>query len=92
MKKGNKSKKTNQKEKEKQEDNKGDQFYTKEEIKLLDYFHDQTNHKFEDEEVYELMEKYKNDKDLVLQELSDILKERKRGDDYEWQEVGKGNS
>ena len=91
MKKGNKSKKTNQKEKEKQEDNKGDQFYTKEEIKLLDYFHDQTNHKFEDEEVYELMEKYKNDKDLILQELNNLLKERKRGNDYEWQEVGKGN-
>ena len=91
MKKGNKSKKTNQKAKEKQEDNKTDQYYTNEEIKLLDFFHSQTEKKFEDEEVYDLMEKYKNDKDLILQELNILLKERKRGNDYEWQEVGKGN-
>ena len=91
MKKGNKGKKVPQKEKEKQEDNKTDQFYTKEEIELLDYFHDETKHKFEDEEVYELMEKYKNDKELVLNELNELLKQRKRGGDYDWQEVGKGN-
>ena len=91
MKKGTKPKKTNQKVKEKQEDNKTDQFYTNEEIKLLDFFHSQTDKKFEDEEVYDLMEKYKNDKELILQELNNLLKERKRGNDYEWQEVGKGN-
>ena len=91
MKKGNKGKKVPQKEKEKQENNNADQFYTKEEIELLDYFHDETNHKFEDEEVYDLMEKYKNDKELILQELNELLKQRKRGGDYDWQEVGKGN-
>ena len=91
MKKGTKSKKVNQNLKEKKEDNKSDQFYTNEEIKLLDFFHDKTEKKFEDEEVYDLMEKYKNDKELILQELNNLLKERKRGNDYEWQEVGKGN-
>ena len=91
MKKGNKGKKLPQKEKEKQEENNSDQYYSKEEIGLLDYFHGETNHKFEDEEVYELMEKYKNDKELILQELNELLKQRKRGGDYDWQEVGKGN-
>ena len=91
MKKGNKGKKVSQKEKEKQENNNADTFYSKEEIELLDYFHDETNHKFEDEEVYDLMEKYKNDKELILQELNELLKQRKRGGDYDWQEVGKGN-
>ena len=91
MKKGTKSKKETKPVKEKKDEKKTDDYYTKEEIKLLDYFHKETENKFEDEEIYELMEKYSNDKALILEELGNLLKERKRGDDFDWQEVGKGN-
>ena len=63
--------------------------YTKEEMKRLDYFHEQTEHKFHDDEVYELMLKYKDDDDAILNELNEQLKERKRGTEFEWQPVGK---
>ena len=76
------------KKEEKQEDN---DVYTKEEIKRLDHFHEQTEHKFEDDEVYELMLKYKDDDEAILNELKDQLKERKRGQEYDWQAVGKSN-
>ena len=65
--------------------------YTKEEVKRLDYFHEQTEHKFHDDEVYELMLKYKDDDDAILNELNEQLKERKRGIEFEWQPVGKSN-
>ena len=65
--------------------------YTKEEVKRLDYFHDQTEHKFYDDEIYELMLKYKDDDDAILNELNEQLKERKRGTEFEWQPVGKSN-
>jgi DNA-binding transcriptional MerR regulator len=68
-----------------------DNFYTKEEIERLDAFHSQTNGKFDDEEIYELMEKYKQDDEAILNELKELLKERERGAEYDWQEVGKSN-
>ena len=64
-------------------------YYTKEEIKLLDKFHEKTENKFEDEEIYELMLKYKNDEDAILNELKEQLKERKRGEEFDWQTIGK---
>ena len=64
-------------------------YYTKEEIKLLDKFHEKTENKFEDEEIYELMLKYKNDDDAILNELKEQLKERKRGEEFDWQTIGK---
>ena len=84
-----KSKKTQQKEKPKNQETKEDE-YTKEECKKLDEFHDKTEHKFTDDEVYELMLKYKNDDNAILNELNEQLKERKRGEEFEWREVGKG--
>jgi DNA-binding transcriptional MerR regulator len=68
-----------------------DNVYTKEEIERLDAFHNQTDNKFEDEEIYELMEKYKQDDEAILNELKELLKERERGAEYDWQEVGKSN-
>ena len=96
MKKAAKSKKTQTKDKakekpkEKKEEASQD-YYTPEEIERLDKFHEQTENFFEDDEVYELMEKYKNDDDAILNELKEQLKQRKRGDEYEWNEVGKSN-
>lgn len=68
-----------------------DDYYTKEEIKRLDKFHDETEHKFEDDEIYELMLKYKDDDDAILNELKEQLKERKKGEEYQWQSIGKSN-
>ena len=68
-----------------------DNYYTKEEMERMDAFHNQTNFKFQDEEIYELMEKYKQDDEAILNELKEQLKERERGAEYDWQEVGKSN-
>ena len=63
----------------------------KQEMERLDKFHAETNERFTDEEVYELMEKYKNDDEAILNELKDQLKEIERGAEYDWQEIGKSN-
>jgi len=94
MKKGKKSKKAAPKSKlDEVEIKKGpsDEFYTKEEIKKLDEFHEQTEHKFEDDEIYELMLKYKGDDEAILNDLKEQLEERKRGEQFNWQAVGKSN-
>ena len=88
MKKNTKSKKTTTKTKEK-DDN--DEFYTKEEEERLDKFQEETEHKFDDDEIYQLMQKYKNDDEAILNDLKEQLKERNRGIEYEWNEIGKGN-
>ena len=87
MSKTTKSKKT-AKPKEK-EDN--DEYFTKEEIIRLDKFHDETEHLFDDTEVYDLMQKYGNNDEAILNVLKEQMKERKRGDSYEWKDVGKRN-
>ena len=55
----------------------------------MDYFHDQTEHRFDDDEVYDLMLKYKDDDEAILNELNEQLKEKKRGAEFDWQAVGK---
>ena len=57
----------------------------------MDKFHDETEHKFEDDEIYDLMLKYKDDDDAILNELKEQLKERKKGEEYQWQSIGKSN-
>ena len=86
MNKTSKIKKTTAKPKEAKD---SDEFYTKEEIKRLDKFQAQTENKFDDAEIYELMLKYKNDDDAILKELKDRLNEM-RGEG-EWQDIGKRN-
>ena len=86
MNKTTKSKKTTTKPKETKET---DEYYTKEEVKRLDKFQAQTENKFDDAEIYELMLKYKNDDDAILKELKDRLNEM-RGEG-EWQDIGKRN-
>ena len=86
MNKTSKTKKTTTKPKETKDT---DEFYTKEEIKRLDKFQAQTENKFDDTEIYELMLKYKNDDDAILKELKDRLNEM-RGEG-EWQDIGKRN-
>lgn len=86
--KSGKSKKTTTKPKAKEEN---DEFFTEEEVKRLDKFHDETEHLFDDTEVYDLMQKYGYDDEAILNELKEQAKERKRGDSYEWKDVGKRN-
>ena len=88
MKKGTtKSKKTTTKPKETNED----EFYTREEEEQLDKYQEATGYKFDDDEIYDLMKKYKNDENAILKDLKEQLKERNRGEEFEWKEVGKGN-
>ena len=90
MKKQNKNKKPQEKPKPKEPEPENE-YYTKEEIEKLDSLHKQTENKFTDDEIYELMLKYKNNDEEILKELQEQLKERKRGEEYEWREVGKSN-
>ena len=68
-----------------------EEYYTEEEIKLLDKFHELTHGHFEDEEIYDIMVKYHNDEELIKNELDDRLKQIKRGDEFTWTEIGKSN-
>ena len=51
-----------------------DNYYIKEEMKRLDTFHNQIDGKFDDEEIYDLMEKNKQDDEAILNELKEKLK------------------
>jgi len=42
-------------------------------------------HRGDDDEVYELMQKYKNNDEAVINELNE------RGETHEWEDIGKGN-
>lgn len=86
------TKKTTKVTKPKEKDDTSDMYYTKEEIKELDKYHEKTEHKFEDEEIYEIMQKYKGEEVKITEELEKMLADRKRGGDTEWNVVGKSNS
>jgi hypothetical protein len=64
---------------------KEEEYFTKEEEKRIDKIHEKTGHKFDDDEVYELMQKYKNNDEAVINELNE------RGETHEWEDIGKGN-
>ena len=68
-----------------------EEFYTPEEIELLDKFHDFTSHRFEDDEIYDIMLKFNNNEELIKNELNEMLKVLRRGDEYNWTEIGKSN-
>ena len=63
-------------------------FYTPEEIALLDKFHEFSNHKFIDEEIYDIMQKFNNDEELIKNELKERLKDFLKGDEFDWVEIG----
>ena len=66
------------------------EYYTKEELDLIDHFHELTGKKFEDDEIYDLMVRFKNDEDMITNELKEMLKVLSKGDEYNWTEIGKG--
>ena len=83
--------KENKKDKKAQESESEDSYYTPEEIVLLDKFHDFSGHKFDDDDIYEVMLKFKNNEELIKNELKEMLKVFKKGDEYTWTEIGKSN-
>ena len=99
MKKSAKSKKNEkvkdkqkEKEKEKEKEQKqeeSEEFYTEEELKRLDKFHEFSEKKFSDDEIYEVMLKFNNDEELIKNELKEMLKILSKGDEFNWTEIGK---
>ena len=89
--KGKEKEKENKKEKKKEESDSEEDYYTQEEIKLLDKYHEFTGNKFIDDEIYDIMVRCKNDDNLIKNELKEMLKELKRGEEYNWTEIGKSN-
>ena len=75
----NSKKKTWKKNKEKNDI----EYYTKDEIKRLDKIHEKTGHKFDDDEIYQLMQKYKNDDNAIIKDLQE------RREIYQWEYIGK---
>jgi hypothetical protein len=95
--------KNKQKEKENEKDNKKDkkkveeesdseEYYTEEEIKMLDKFHLLSENKFTDDEIYDVMVRFNNDEELIKNEINEMLKVFKRGDEFNWTEIGKSYS
>ena len=83
--------KENEKEKKIEESDSEESYYTPEEIILLDKLHEFSEHKFEDDDIYEIMIKYNNDEELIKSEIKEMLKELKRGAEFSWTEIGKSN-
>ena len=67
-------------------------YYTEEEIASLDKFHVFTDHKFEDDEIYDVMQKFNNDEELIKNELKEMLKVLNKGDEFNWTEIGKSKN
>ena len=67
------------------------EYYTKDEIKLLDKYHDFSGHKFDDEEIYEVIIRFNYDDELIKNEIKEMLKDLERGEEYNWTEIGKSN-
>ena len=63
--------------------------YTPKEIEALDYYHEYTQNKFEDDDIYELITKFNYDEKKIKEELDLMLKDLQKGDDYQWQTIGK---
>ena len=68
------------------------EYYTDKEIEALDKYQDFTEHYFDDDELYDIIIKYKYDDEKIKNELSDMLRGVKRGDEYKWHEYGKSKS
>lgn len=90
--KGKEKEKENKKNKKVEKTDSEEEYYTKEEIELLDKYHDYTKHHFIDDEIYDVMLKCKNDENMIKAELDEMLKVLKRGEEFEWTEIGKSNS
>jgi hypothetical protein len=87
-KKEQKGNKIDKKEKKEQIPEEDFDYYTPEEIKLLDKYHLFSGNKFVDEEIYDIIMKCNKDEKMIKEELKQRLKEFERGDEYNWTEIG----
>ena len=66
------------------------EYYTKDEIDLIDRCKKITGQNLEDEEIYEIILKHKFNEPQIIDEIVGIAdKLRKKGEDYEWNIVQK---
>jgi hypothetical protein len=84
-----KEQKENPKDKKVQPEEEEYDYFTPEEIALLDKFHEFSEKKFSDDEIYEVMLKFNNDEELIKNELKEMLKILSKGDEFNWTEIGK---
>lgn len=66
--------------------------YTQEEIEALDFYQEFSKNIFEDEEIYELMQRFNNDENKIKEELEEMIKIANKGEEYKWHEVGKSKN
>ena len=83
-----KGQKQNPKDKKVQKEEEEYDYYTPEEIELLDKYHLFSGNKFVDEEIYDIIMKCNKDEKMIKEELKQRLKEFERGDEYNWTEIG----
>ena len=84
-----KDQRENPKDKKAQPEEEEFDYFTPEEIALLDKFHEFSEKKFSDDEIYEVMLKFNNDEELIKNELKEMLKILSKGDEFNWTEIGK---
>ena len=87
-----KEKKNEQKNKQIEPKTESEEFFTEEETRMLDKFHEISQNKFTDDEIYDIMLRFNNNEHLIENELKEMLKDMNRGDEYNWTEIGKSNS
>jgi len=87
-----KEKKNEQKNIKKEPELESEEFFTDEEIRMLDKFHKISNNHFSDDEIYDIMLRFNNNEHLIENEIKEMLKDMSRGDEFNWTEIGKSNS
>lgn len=58
--------------------------YTEKEIELLDKYKEFSGYRFEDDEIYQIMQRFKNNDDQIKEELKCMIKDLSKGDEYQW--------
>ena len=85
-------KKNEQKNKKKEPESESEEYFTQEEIRMLDKFHKISQNQFSDDEIYDIMLRFNNNEHLIENEIKEMLKDMNRGDEYNWTKIGKSNS
>lgn len=65
--------------------------YTPKELEALDYYHEYTEKKFTDDDLYEVITKHNFNDKLIKAELDDMMRDIKKGEEYNWRLIGKSN-
>lgn len=63
--------------------------FTDEELALLDKYHAFTDNKFDDDEIYDVIVSCNFGDTKILSKLTEMKRDLRKGEDYEWHEIGK---